>query len=193
MEPPPPRSRGLAVQMFFLGAGFMLIETKAVVHMALLFGGTWTVNSIVFCAVLLTIVIANLFVLTARPERAGPYYIGLLVALAASALVPIDSFLGMERTAQVIWSCTLAFAPILFAGVVFAVQFARSAEPDQAFGANIAGAMFGGLAENSSMLLGFQHLVFLALAFYALSALGGWRHRWRTDGQDAPLASATHR
>src|SRR5262249_19427627 len=35
-------------QMFFLGAGFMLIETKAVVHMALLFGGTWIVNSVVF-------------------------------------------------------------------------------------------------------------------------------------------------
>src|SRR5208337_28521 len=34
-------------QMFFLGAGFMLLETKGVVHMALLFGSTWIVNSIV--------------------------------------------------------------------------------------------------------------------------------------------------
>src|SRR5262249_226246 len=32
-------------QMFFLGAGFMLLETKGVVHMALLFGSTWIVNS----------------------------------------------------------------------------------------------------------------------------------------------------
>src|SRR5262249_15181969 len=32
-------------QMFFLGAGFMLLETKGVVHMALLFGATWMVNS----------------------------------------------------------------------------------------------------------------------------------------------------
>src|SRR5208337_2354860 len=32
-------------QMFFLGAGFMLLETKGVVHMALLFGSTWMVNS----------------------------------------------------------------------------------------------------------------------------------------------------
>ena len=39
-------------QMFFLGAGFMLLETKSVVHMALLFGSTWLVNSIVFGAVL---------------------------------------------------------------------------------------------------------------------------------------------
>jgi hypothetical protein len=38
-------------------------------------------------------------------------------------------------------------------------------------GANIAGAMFGGLAEASSMLLGFQYLVLVAMAFYVLSAL----------------------
>ena len=44
--------RGPAARMFFLGAGFMLLETKGVVHMALLFGSTWMVNSIVFFAIL---------------------------------------------------------------------------------------------------------------------------------------------
>ena len=41
--------------MFFLGAGFMLLETKGVVHMALLFGSTWVVNSVVFAAILMMI------------------------------------------------------------------------------------------------------------------------------------------
>ncbi len=41
--------------MFFLGAGFMLLETKGVVHLALLFGSTWVVNSIVFFAILVVI------------------------------------------------------------------------------------------------------------------------------------------
>ena len=67
----------------------------------------------------------------------------------------------------------LAFAPIVFAGVVFALRFGEAAEPDRALGANVAGATFGGLAEYSSMVLGFQYLVLVALAFYALSALGG--------------------
>jgi membrane-bound ClpP family serine protease len=31
--------------LFFLGAGFMLLETKAIVHMALVFGSTWVVNT----------------------------------------------------------------------------------------------------------------------------------------------------
>ena len=165
---------GVLVQMFFLGAGFMLVETKAVVHMALLFGGTWIVNSVVIFAVLVMILGANLFVFTFKPERLGPYYAGLLVSLVVSALVPMEYFLGMERTAQIAGSSLLAFVPILFAGVIFAVSFSKVAEPDKAFGANIAGAMFGGLAEYSSMLLGFQYLLFVAVALYLIS-MAGWR------------------
>jgi SAM-dependent methyltransferase len=166
------RGAAFGLQMFCLGAGFMLIETKAVVHMALLFGSTWVVNSVVFFAVLVMILLANLFVLRARPAKAGPYYAGLFLALAANALIPMDSFLGMDRTLQVIASSALAFAPILFAGVVFARSFARAAEPDRAFGLNIAGAMFGGLAEYSSMLLGFQLLLLVPAVLYALSLAG---------------------
>jgi hypothetical protein len=71
----------------------------------------------------------------------------------------------------VIGSCLLVFAPILFAGVIFAVSFDQTARPDHAFGANIAGAMLGGLAEYSSMYLGFQHLALVALALYLLSSM----------------------
>ena len=40
--------QGPSPRMFFLGAGFMLLETKGVVHLALLFGSTWVVNSLFF-------------------------------------------------------------------------------------------------------------------------------------------------
>ncbi len=69
-------------------------------------------------------------------------------------------------------ACLLVFAPVLFAGVIFASSFKRTDEPDRAFGFNIAGAMLGGLAEYSSMLLGFQYLVLVAILFYVLSILG---------------------
>src|SRR5205085_6350960 len=69
-------------QMFFLGAGFMLLETKGVVHMALLFGSTWMVNSIVFFAILSLVLLSNLYVLAVRPRRLGPYYALLLITLA---------------------------------------------------------------------------------------------------------------
>ena len=107
---------GALVQMFFLGAGFMLVETKAVVHMALLFGGTWIVNSVVIFAVLVMILAANLFVFAAKPVRLGPYYAGLFLSLTISALVPMEYFLGMDRTVQIAGASALAFVPILFAG-----------------------------------------------------------------------------
>ena len=68
----PRMAPALLLQMFFLGAGFMLVETKAVVHMALLFGGTWIVNSVVIFAVLVMILGANLFVALARPVERWP-------------------------------------------------------------------------------------------------------------------------
>jgi hypothetical protein len=165
---------GFLASMFFLGAGFMLIETKAVVHMALLFGSTWLVNSIVFCAVLVMILVGNLFVLAVRPRSMTPFYIGLTLALVANAAIPMDAFLGLSRGLQIAGSCLIAFAPIFFAAVVFAVSFSHAADADRAFGANIAGAMFGGLCENSSMLLGFQYVVLVAAVFYLLSAAGAW-------------------
>jgi hypothetical protein len=166
------RSRSLNVQIFFLGAGFMLIETKAVVTMALLFGSTWIVNSVVFFAVLVMILLANLWTLKINLKTLWPYYVGLFVTLALNTVVPLDFFLGMNRPLQVLGSCLLVFAPVLFAGVIFAASFKRTEQPDRAFGFNIAGAMLGGLAENSSMLLGFQYVVLVAILFYVLSALG---------------------
>ena len=167
--------RVLYLQVFFLGAGFMLVETKAVVAMALLFGSTWMVNSVVFFAVLVMILLANRWTLRLQPSRLWPYYAGLLITLLLNTIVPLNYFLGMHRAIQVIGSSLLVFAPILFAGVIFAASFKRTDEPDRAFGMNIAGAMLGGLAEYSSMLLGFQYLGLVAILFYAVSAIGFWR------------------
>jgi hypothetical protein len=135
----------------------------------------------VFFAILLMILAANLYVLRFRPQRLSTYYAGLLVALGLNVLIPLDLFLGMNRSVQVMASCLLVFTPILFAGVIFAVSFGRSTEPDRDFGANTAGAMLGGLAENSSMLLGFQHLVLVAVVFYTLSAILNRRQATETS------------
>jgi SAM-dependent methyltransferase len=178
-------SRALNLQFFFLGAGFMLIETKAVVTMALLFGGTWVVNSVVFFAVLVMILLANLWIVKVRPTRLWLYYAGLILTLALNVIIPLDFFLGMTRSVQVIGSCLLVFAPILFAGVIFAASFKRTTQPDRAFGVNIAGAMLGGLAEYSSMLLGFQYLVLVAILFYAISAIGLLRADGTADEREA--------
>ncbi|GAC1325559.1 MAG: hypothetical protein NVSMB14_17690 [Isosphaeraceae bacterium] len=161
-------------RMFFLGAGFMLLETKGVVHMALLFGSTWGVNSAVFASILVMILLANLLVLAIKPRILWPWYLCLCASLIISMYVPPSSFLGMNPIWGTPVSCGITFAPLFFAGIIFASSFRASKRPDLDLGANIAGAILGGLSENASLLIGFNKLAWIALVFYLLSAaLGG--------------------
>ncbi|MEP7308640.1 MAG: hypothetical protein ABJA98_24305 [Acidobacteriota bacterium] len=158
-------------QMFFMGAGFMLLETKSVVHLALLYGSTWMVNSIVVFAILIMILCSNLFVIAVKPERVWPFYALLALALLAGIVVPMSTFLNLPGMLRVVASCTVVFLPIFFAGIIFATTFRSSAEPDIDLGSNIAGAVLGGLSESLSLMIGFNHLLVVALLLYALSAL----------------------
>jgi SAM-dependent methyltransferase len=163
-------------RMFFLGAGFMLLETKGVVQMALLFGSTWMVNSIVFFAILVMILLANLFVILCRPAARWRLYYGLLTgSLAINAFVPLSSYLGLAGPARAIFSCALFFIPVFFAGVIFALAFRGSSQPDIDIGSNILGVIVGGLSENLSLLAGFNSLLVLAIIYYLLSAFVGAR------------------
>jgi hypothetical protein len=166
-----PRGRiALDSRMFFLGAAFMLLETRAVAQMALLFGSTWLVNSSVFFTILVLILLANLYVIKAQNIDLRWHYLGLAAFLVAGAFVPLDVFL----TGGVLWRyvapCFLALSPVFFAGVIFARSFRNAPRPEFAIGSNIAGAVVGGFAEAVSMVLGFQHLLLVGLALYLLSA-----------------------
>ena len=158
-------------QLFFLGAGFMLLETKGVVHMALLFGSTWVVNSVVFAAILLMILVANVYVLKVKPRRLLPYYALLIAALLVNALVPMSVFLSLAPWMRIVASCTVVFLPIFFAGVIFAAAFRDSRQPDVDFGSNVAGIVLGGLSEQLSLVVGFNYLIFVAVGYYLLSLL----------------------
>jgi len=162
-------------QMFFLGAGFMLLETKGVVHMALLFGSTWVVNSIVFFAILVMILFSNLCTLAFKPKALWPYYLLLVIALLVNAYVPMSYFLSLPGASKVVASCMVVFVPVFFAGVIFAAAFRDSQYPNLDFGSNIGGVILGGLAENVSLMVGFNHLLLVAIAFYVLSAVLGPR------------------
>jgi SAM-dependent methyltransferase len=158
-------------QMFFLGAGFMLLETKSVVHMALLFGSTWLVNSVVFFAILVMILASNLYVLALKPRKLWPYYLLLVLSLVINIVVPMSKFLALPGWEEVAVSCVVVFVPIFFAGIVFGTLFRESSQPDVDFGSNIAGAILGGLCESLALVVGFNYLLVLAVLFYVFSAV----------------------
>ena len=158
--------------MFFLGAGFMLLETKGVVHMALLFGSTWVVNLIVFFAILTMILLSNVYVILARPQRLWPSYVVLLAGLLLNLVVPMDTFLALPGFSKVVVSCLVVYLPVFFAGVIFATLFRSSSQPDVDFGSNFGGIILGGLSEYLSLIIGFNGLIGVAIGYYAFSALG---------------------
>ena len=112
-------------RMFFLGAAFMLLETKAVVQLALLFGSTWIVNSLVFFTALILILLANLTVLKAPPRRLAWHYAALLALLLAAIVIPLNAFLSGGILLRYVVPCVLALGPMFFAGVIFARLFPR--------------------------------------------------------------------
>jgi hypothetical protein len=173
----------LNARMFLLGAGFMLLETKGIVHMALIFGGTWIVNTVVFSTILIMVLLANLWVARWESGNSKWFYMALLAMLAANVAVPLNAFLGQPRLVQGIFGGLLVFSPVFCAGVIFARTIARASKPDQALAWNIAGAVFGGLTETLSLLIGFKWLMAVAALIYAASwAAGITRGTRGTDG-----------
>src|SRR5260221_11632417 len=83
-----PRNQ-LAWQFCLLGAGFMLLETKAIIQFALLWGSTWVVASLAIASVLGMVLLANFVV--ARWEITKPGLVGgaLVALLAADYTSPI--------------------------------------------------------------------------------------------------------
>ena len=158
-------------RMFFLGAGFMLLETRGVVQMALLFGATWVVNSVVFAAILAMVLLANLTVQALRPRRLWPCVTPRWrPALVVNLCVPLSAFLalGAGAGADGAGVCHRVRAGV-FRGIIFSTAFRDSARPDVDFGSNIAGVILGGLSEYFSLIVGFKGLLLIALGYYALS------------------------
>jgi len=95
----------------------------------------------------------------------------LAATLLVNILVPMNAFLSLPGWERVGVSCAVIFVPVFFAGIVFGASFRDSLQPDLDFGSNIAGAILGGLSESFSLLVGFNHMLAIALAFYLLSAV----------------------
>jgi hypothetical protein len=159
--------------MFFLGAAFMLLETRSLVSFGLLFGNTWMVNSLVFFAILCSVLLAVLVSARSPRTASAGMYVALLGALTLAYLVPGGALLSWEPPAlRYAAASVLAFLPIFLANLVFAGSFKRTgARADVAFASNLLGIMCGGMLEYAALVYGYRHLLLLAIAFYALAAL----------------------
>jgi hypothetical protein len=160
---------------FALGAAFMLLETRSLVTFALLFGTTWMVNSLVFFAILLSVLLAILFNARFKIVRIWPLYLLLFATLLLNYILPLQTLLGISAPGlRYTLASVLTFTPIFLANVVFSRSFRDTESADIAFASNLLGVMVGGMFEYIALATGYQALLLPVIAFYAV-ALVLWR------------------
>ena len=152
--------------LFFMGAAFLLLETKNVASFALMFGTTWFVNALVFAGILVIVLAA---VETTRRFRTPPLpvvFAGIAVSLALAWLIQPDLLLGLPFWPRLACATVLAFLPIYLANVAFAKRFAATSDSQSAFGVNLLGAIVGGCLEYAALLTGYDNLLIVAGLLY---------------------------
>lgn len=176
---------------FSMGAGFILLETQVISRLALFFGTVWQVNGIVIAALLIALLIANIVVERKRkPLSAGWALGGLLTALLFAYWFP---FSAIKLSPALVGSIgVIVFSvPVVFAGILFSSIFRSAESPSAALGANMLGAVAGGLLENVSLILGMRALLLVAIAVYCFAGVGLWtRQRSSSCGKTIDFSPA---
>ena len=180
--------QGIDMEMFFFGLAFLLIETKFVITMNLIWGATWLTSAIVFGAVLRVLLLSTI-VMQLKPLKWWIAAISLLVSLLVTYLVPTHYLLVNNFLLKLGLSVCFIGTPIFFASACFALRFKSREAVDVAFGWNLLGAVTGGLLEFLSMVIGLKSLSLVAMLAYLGAFLIRERYAGRSLGQDRPLTS----
>ena len=157
--------------LFLMGSAFLLLETKNVINFALLFGTTWFVNALVFIGVLLTVYFA-IEVKTRSSFLSVPILYGALcITLFICWLVPNSYLLSLSMPLRFFTATILAFGPVFIANLIFSERFSSVIDTTEAFGANLIGAMLGGVLEYASIAIGYRSLLILIAILYTFAIL----------------------
>ena len=160
---------------FFLGSGFMLVETKAITELGLLFGNTWHVIGVTIIGVLVMAYCANLIAARYAVKSVRFACAALLATIAAGYAVAMLGGFADAGWFVKLGMILLLTSPMLFSGLVFSSLLKNVKDVPSALAYNLMGAMLGGLLEYNSMQFGFAFLYLLAFALYAAA--------WGTSGK----------
>jgi hypothetical protein len=174
------RPQASDIPFFFLGAGFMLVETKGITEMGLTFGNTWQVIGIVIAGILIMAFLANAAVQRFGFHRPHLFYVLLLASLGIGWWVSRGGGLPSTTMGR-LGTTALLTSPMFFSGIVFSTLLASRRQIAGIMALNLLGAMAGGLLEYNSMYFGFRFLYLVAMGCYLLAFLFGWAARKAPD------------
>ena len=172
----PLRQMAPFADLFAMGVAFLLLETKSVVQFALLFGTTWFVNALVFAGVLLSVLVAIAVSSRVTFRRPELLYVALAASLVVAFFLPPSALLELALAPRFLAAVLVAFTPIFIANLVFTQRFKDTSDSTSAFGANLLGAMVGGVLEYAALITGYRLLLVLVAVLYGAAFLLGRRH-----------------
>ncbi|MGB2634527.1 MAG: hypothetical protein WAM58_11380, partial [Candidatus Acidiferrum sp.] len=162
----------------FLGAGFMLVETKAITELGLTFGNTWQVIAVAIASILFMAFLGNGAVQLFKIRSPYLSYLFLFSTLVLGWWVARIGGLHSTTSGRVLTAIILT-SPLFFSGIVFSTLLGRGSKISSAMSLNLVGAMCGGILEYNSMYFGFQMLYLIAFGLYAAALLSSLMFRSR--------------
>lgn len=158
--------------LFFLqGVGFMLLETNTITRMALIMGSTWIVISVAIILVLLAALVSNYIVQRFTFPGIEIILVFLSATLLLNYFVDIHFYLSMQGFLRILLATFQVYLPILGSSLLFGRLFQQSKKSNFDFGINILGAVFGGILEYSSLIIGIRAIYLLVLVIFLGIAL----------------------
>ncbi len=152
--------------LFFMGAAFLLLETKNVATFALLFGTTWLVNAMVFAGVLLIVLAAVEVTRKIKTPPLPVIYTGIALSLALAWAIKPEMLLPLPFWPRLVAATLIAFIPIFLANVAFAKRFRSSGDSQAAFAINLLGTIVGGCFEYAALFTGYDNLLIVTGLLY---------------------------
>lgn len=163
------RSAGIDWPMFFMGAAFLLVETKNISQLAILFGATWVTNMVVFVCIFIVAIVAN-GVVSRKPVANLPtLYACLGVSLLLSYFIPFSALTILPLLTRAAVGGFVTALPVLFSSLIFSKMFKEAEFADAGLGSNILGGLLGGGIEALTMFTGIRSMALVAIALYGAS------------------------
>ena len=170
-------ARNFSWSCFFLGAGFMLVETKGMTELALVYGSTWFVTSIVIAAIITLALLANLLVIKKGSPSPVVAYGLLFLSLIGGFAMTQSSLSGLGPLMEPLVMTLILTLPLFFSGFAFSAELNRCPSIAAALASNLLGGMVGGFIEYNSLYLGYRSLYLFALAMYVLALVASLKVR----------------
>jgi MFS family permease len=124
---------------------------------------------LVFAGILVTVLAAIEVAKRFSFKSPGRLYVALAAGLTLAWVVSPELLLSLSVVPRFLAATVVAFTPVFVANLIFAERFRGVGSSVVAFGANLLGAMVGGLLEYGALVVGYRALLLVVASLYSLA------------------------